>query len=91
MNYLGIPELKTRLQTMAMSFSSANNKSKPLLPRMVPQSYLRVDEEIAKCLARKLANGELPYLEENDFRELIVSVPENDIDDEELEKGVCVI
>ncbi|XP_060064083.1 leucine-rich repeat serine/threonine-protein kinase 1-like [Ylistrum balloti] len=81
----GIPLLKQKLFEIVSNMYDPVKGSSigKLLNRKVPLSYLSVEKAIEQKLALKLSQGDPPFMEEEEFQELIRSIPNNDITTED--------
>lgn len=84
----GISELKEKLYDLATRVPDPNNRPNKLLGRSIPKSYLHLETAMQESLKNKLDEKRQPFLEHDEFLEIINKVPNNDLDSaEEIRQG----
>ncbi|XP_052100513.1 leucine-rich repeat serine/threonine-protein kinase 1-like isoform X2 [Mytilus californianus] len=79
----GISELKEKLYDLATRVPDPNNRPNKLLGRSIPKSYLYLETAMQEVLKTKLNEHRQPFLEHEEFLEIINKVPNNDLDSAE--------
>lgn len=81
----GIPQLKQRLFEIASNMydPSKGPENGRLVNRKVPQSYIAVEKALGHKLEAKVKGKDPPFVEEEEFQQLIKSTPNNDINSED--------
>lgn len=76
----GISDLKEKLYEHATRLPDPENRPHPLLGRSIPKSYLSLEAAIIAKLESKNAEKRQPFLEQQEYLEIISKIPNNDID-----------
>ena len=86
---LGIQELKEKLYDLATKLPDPNNRTNRFIGRSIPKSYISLEASIKNTLKDKTEQKKQPFLDHEEFTEMINRIPNNDIDSaDEVTQGM---